>query len=84
LNYICTFIGCVDLCRGYLTPEYATCGQFTGNVNVYSFGVLILEIISGKKSIDHELPPNHTYLLEKVNFILTHVSHVKCVKMSIK
>jgi serine/threonine protein kinase len=53
---------------GYLAPEYATCGQLTIKVDVYSFGVLILEIISGRKSIDHELPPNDTYLLEKVRF----------------
>ncbi|KAH9553233.1 hypothetical protein CY35_09G108300 [Sphagnum magellanicum] len=52
--------------RGYLAPEYATCGQLIIKTDVYSFGVLILEIISGRKSIDHELPPNDTYLLEKV------------------
>ncbi len=70
--------------HGYLAPKYATCGQLTIKVNVYSFGFLILEIISGRKSIDHELPPNDTYLLEKVRFNLTHVSFVKCVQMSIK
>ncbi len=84
MNYICTFIGCVNLCRGYLAPEYATCGQLTIKADVYSFGVLILEIISGRKSIDHELPPNDTYLLEKIRFNLIHVSLVKCVPMSIK
>jgi hypothetical protein len=84
LNYICTFIGCVDLCRGYLTPKYATCGQIVRKADVYSFRVLILEIISRRKSIDHELPPNDTYLLEKVSFTLTHVSLVKCVQMSLK
>jgi hypothetical protein len=30
------------------------------------------------------LPPNDTYLLEKVRFNWTHVSLVKCVQMSIK
>jgi serine/threonine protein kinase len=72
------------LCRGYLAPEYATCGQLTIKADVYSFGVLILEIISGRKCIDHELPPNDTYLLEKVRFNLTYVSFVKCVEMSIE
>jgi serine/threonine protein kinase len=71
------------LCRGYLAPEYATYGQLTVKADVYSFGVLILEIISGRKNIDHELPPNDTYILEKVRFNLTHVSLVKCVQMSI-
>lgn len=35
---------------GYLAPEYALFGQFTKKADVYSFGVLIFEIISGKSS----------------------------------
>ncbi|GFY83766.1 protein kinase superfamily protein [Actinidia rufa] len=35
---------------GYLAPEYAMLGQFTKKADVYSFGVLILEIVSGRSS----------------------------------
>ncbi|MBA0706890.1 hypothetical protein Golax_018974, partial [Gossypium laxum] len=35
---------------GYLAPEYALLGQLTKKADVYSFGVLILEIVSGKSS----------------------------------
>ncbi|EXB82794.1 putative LRR receptor-like serine/threonine-protein kinase [Morus notabilis] len=35
---------------GYLAPEYAMGGQLTLKADVYSFGVLILEIISGRSS----------------------------------
>ncbi|KAH8511905.1 hypothetical protein H0E87_009182 [Populus deltoides] len=35
---------------GYLAPEYALGGQLTMKADVYSFGVLILEIISGRNS----------------------------------
>ncbi|KAJ6851684.1 putative serine/threonine-protein kinase isoform X1 [Iris pallida] len=35
---------------GYLAPEYAMQGQLTRKADVYSFGVLMLEIISGKSS----------------------------------
>ncbi|XP_047252764.1 putative serine/threonine-protein kinase isoform X2 [Capsicum annuum] len=35
---------------GYLAPEYALFGQLTKKADVYSFGVLILEIISGRSS----------------------------------
>ncbi|WJX22262.1 hypothetical protein P8452_11583 [Trifolium repens] len=35
---------------GYLAPEYALGGQLTKKADVYSFGVLLLEIISGKSS----------------------------------
>ncbi|KAJ4850776.1 hypothetical protein Tsubulata_013827 [Turnera subulata] len=39
-----------DPCRGYLAPEYALGGQLTLKADVYSFGVLILEIVSGRGS----------------------------------
>ncbi|KAL5550334.1 hypothetical protein UlMin_000510 [Ulmus minor] len=35
---------------GYLAPEYALLGQLTKKADVYSFGVLLLEIISGRSS----------------------------------
>ncbi|OWM81720.1 putative serine/threonine-protein kinase isoform X2 [Punica granatum] len=35
---------------GYLAPEYALLRQLTRKADVYSFGVLILEIVSGKSS----------------------------------
>ncbi|XP_077238717.1 putative serine/threonine-protein kinase isoform X2 [Tasmannia lanceolata] len=35
---------------GYLAPEYALLGQLTKKADIYSFGVLILEIISGRGS----------------------------------
>ncbi|KAL5579032.1 hypothetical protein UlMin_011474, partial [Ulmus minor] len=35
---------------GYMSPEYAMHGQFSVKSDVFSFGVLILEILSGKKN----------------------------------
>ncbi|XXG59569.1 hypothetical protein AAC387_Pa04g1631 [Persea americana] len=35
---------------GYMSPEYAVHGQFSLKSDVFSFGVLLLEIISGKKN----------------------------------
>lgn len=37
-------------CSGYMSPEYAMQGLFSDKSDVFSFGVLILEIISGKKN----------------------------------
>jgi serine/threonine protein kinase len=34
-----------------MSPEYASYGELSTKVDVYSFGVLMLEIISGRKSI---------------------------------
>ncbi|KAG5007304.1 hypothetical protein JHK85_025846 [Glycine max] len=35
---------------GYMSPEYAMFGQFSEKSDVFSFGVMVLEIISGKKN----------------------------------
>ncbi|KAJ3705181.1 hypothetical protein LUZ61_008886 [Rhynchospora tenuis] len=35
---------------GYMSPEYAMDGVFSVKTDVFSFGVLVLEIISGRKS----------------------------------
>nr|VDC61512.1 unnamed protein product [Brassica rapa] len=35
---------------GYMSPEYAMYGKFSMKSDVFSFGVLLLEIISGKKN----------------------------------
>ncbi|XWS10962.1 hypothetical protein CRYUN_Cryun38cG0043400 [Craigia yunnanensis] len=35
---------------GYMAPEYAIDGQFSVKSDVFSFGILVLEIISGKKN----------------------------------
>ena len=35
---------------GYMSPEYAVEGLFSMKSDVFSFGVLLLEIVSGKKN----------------------------------
>jgi serine/threonine protein kinase len=37
-------------CSGYMSPEYALGGHFSIKSDVFSFGVVLLEIISGKKN----------------------------------
>ncbi|KAI3443113.1 Protein kinase domain-containing protein [Psidium guajava] len=36
--------------EGYLAPEYALLGQLTRMADVFSFGILVLEIVSGRSS----------------------------------
>ncbi|XP_043720361.1 probable LRR receptor-like serine/threonine-protein kinase RKF3 [Telopea speciosissima] len=36
---------------GYVAPEYALYGQLTERSDVYSYGVVLLELLSGKKAI---------------------------------
>ncbi|KAK7252172.1 hypothetical protein RIF29_35938 [Crotalaria pallida] len=49
---------------GYLAPEYAMGGQLTMKADVYSFGVLILEIISGRSSAKANWGGSQKFLLE--------------------
>ncbi|KAL5054252.1 hypothetical protein RYX36_034934 [Vicia faba] len=49
---------------GYLAPEYAMGGQLTLKADVYSFGVLVLEIISGQSSAKTNWGGSNKFLLE--------------------
>lgn len=41
---------------GYCAPEYAMTGQLTLKSDIYSFGVVLLELITGRKAIDSNCP----------------------------
>eukprot|EP00253_Pinus_taeda_P019822 PITA_19822 len=49
---------------GYMAPEYAMRGKLSVKADVYSFGVLVLEIVSGRKSSDLKFPNEAQSLLE--------------------
>ncbi|XP_017244526.2 cold-responsive protein kinase 1 isoform X2 [Daucus carota subsp. sativus] len=50
---------------GYLAPEYAIRGQLTRKADIYSFGVLLLEIVCGRCNKNDRLPGEDKYLLER-------------------
>ncbi|KAJ4726421.1 Protein kinase superfamily protein [Melia azedarach] len=50
--------------EGYLAPEYAIRGQLTRKADIYSFGVLLLEIVSGRCNTNKRLLFEEQYLLE--------------------
>ncbi|KAJ1416041.1 Serine-threonine/tyrosine-protein kinase, catalytic domain [Sesbania bispinosa] len=41
----------VSAAMGYLAPEYITTGRFTEKSDIYAFGVIVLQVLSGKKAI---------------------------------
>ncbi|KAB2616053.1 LRR receptor-like serine/threonine-protein kinase [Pyrus ussuriensis x Pyrus communis] len=49
---------------GYMTPEYALRGHLTDKADVYSFGIVVLEIISGKKNSTQQTNAEGFYILD--------------------
>jgi hypothetical protein len=50
---------------GYTAPEYAIHGQLSEKADTYSYGIVVLEIISGQKSTELKGDDDGEYLLQK-------------------
>ncbi|XP_019099205.1 PREDICTED: proline-rich receptor-like protein kinase PERK10 isoform X1 [Camelina sativa] len=57
---------------GYMAPEYASSGKLTEKSDVFSFGVVLLELITGRKPVDTSQPLGDESLVEWARPLLNH------------
>lgn len=55
---------------GYLAPEYMQSGRATEKTDVYSFGVLVLEVMSGKRPTDASFIEKGLNIVGWLNFLV--------------
>ncbi|XP_040383829.1 probable serine/threonine-protein kinase PBL19 [Oryza brachyantha] len=53
--------------HGYAAPDYIETGHLTVKSDVWSFGVVLYEILTGRRTLDRHRPPGEQKLLEWVS-----------------
>lgn len=62
---------------GYLAPEYAVTGRVTTKIDVYAFGVILMELITGRKALDETMPDERSHLVTWFRRILINKDNIR-------
>lgn len=62
-----------------MAPEYASSGKLTEKSDVYSYGVMLLELISGKRPVDMDDDENDTL----IDWVRVNPIHVQIEGMTV-
>nr|XP_043631284.1 PTI1-like tyrosine-protein kinase 1 isoform X1 [Erigeron canadensis] len=69
---------------GNHAPEYVMTGQLTQKSDVYNFGVVLLELLTGRKPFDHTMPRRQQSLVSWATPLLSEVKVKQCVDPKLK
>ncbi|XP_050372921.1 receptor-like kinase TMK4 [Argentina anserina] len=61
---------------GYLAPEYAATGRVTTKVDVYAFGVVLMELMTGRKALDDTMPDERSHLVSWFRRVLVNKENI--------
>ncbi|KAL8095468.1 putative serine/threonine-protein kinase PBL17 [Apium graveolens] len=64
---------------GYAAPEYVMTGHLTARSDIYGFGVVLLEMLIGRKAMDRSRPSREHNLVEWARPLLNH--HKKLLRI---
>ncbi|KAJ8470955.1 hypothetical protein OPV22_025298 [Ensete ventricosum] len=64
---------------GYVAPEYAMTGHLLVKSDVYSYGVVLLELLTGRKPIDMLQPPGQENLVTWARPLLTNMDNLEMI-----